>query len=100
MNVPNDRIELVQKKLNSINSGRWHSEHYEFQDGGEFLLITLSINEEMPPIEIEKIHTDLKESLKDSMPIRSSDCSWMVTIKKGNTIVDTTMGGHGKIGSI
>ena len=84
-------IADLSRRLGAIARGRWSELHFEYQDSGKFLLV--SVESRAEGAELEAVRADLRAVLKGAMPDREDDYSWSAVVKRDGVVVDSLMGG-------
>ena len=94
------RLRALSREVEAVNGGHWTNFYAEFQDGGQFVLVSVEVAA-LNAVEMEAVRAILRSVLKGSMPDRPDDYSWSAVIKQRGVVVESLMGGcSGRLGEI
>lgn len=93
MSIGDDLADIALKRLSNETGIPIHLFKYEIQDDFQLLFISVAIDD-VAHAKLEAGIPRIAATLKELMPVRQDDYSWVVGFMRGGEVVESCFGGN------
>lgn len=86
--------ELVTETVRDLDAalrGRGLQTEHEIQDGGNFLLLQVKVDDSLSEESLEGLLLDIKAAVGNKLPILGDDYAWCVAIVRGGDVIQSVL---------